>query len=77
MKPGDLVRYSSEPHSELRARGMVGLVLSEAYIPEESEWVETSPIVDVMWNMDRGLSYPAGDVTWDYVDEIELINETQ
>ena len=71
--PGDLVRYSLYPHYELHMSGMIGLVVSGSYVPKEPEWVESIPVVDVIWNTDRGLSYPAGAVSWDYVDELEII----
>ena len=75
MKSGDLVKYSAYPHYELHMSGMVGLVISEAYVLNDPGWVETSPVVDVVWNADRGISYPAGTVSWDYVDELEPVNE--
>ena len=74
MKPGDLVRYSAYPHYELHISGMVGLVVSVSYVLDDPGWVETSPVVDVIWNMDRGINYPAGTVSWDYVDELEMID---
>ena len=73
MKPGSLVRYSTFPHEELHLSGMVGLVLSEAYILDEAGWVESSPVIDVIWNMDRGISQPAGTISWDYIDELEVV----
>ena len=75
MKPGSLVRYSAYPHYELHMSGMLGLVVSESYVPKEPGWVESIPVVDVIWNKDRGLSYPAGTVSWDYVEELEVICE--
>lgn len=77
MKIGDLVKYKKFPHEELHDSGMVGLVLSEAYCPEhQAGWEEAGMfIVDVMWNIDRGISQPAGSISWDYVDEIERIGE--
>jgi hypothetical protein len=73
MKPGNLVRYSAFPHKELHRSGMVGLVLSEAYIPIVAGWVESSPVVDVIWNVDRGIIQPAGTISWDYVDDLEIV----
>ena len=75
VKPGTLVRYKEYPHCELHASGMTGLVISDSYILDEPGWIDASPVVDVIWNMDRGISNPAGTVTWDYVDEIEDVNE--
>tara|TARA_B100000508_G_scaffold102027_1_gene80439 strand:+ start:142 stop:369 length:228 start_codon:yes stop_codon:yes gene_type:complete len=74
MKIGSLVRYKEFPHKKLHKSGMVGLVLSESYIPAEAGWVETSHVVDIMWNMDRGISIPAGAICWDYVDELEPVH---
>ena len=71
MKPGDIVRYSAYPHYELHMTGMTGLVLSEPYVQEDQYGDLVS--VDVMWNADRGLLYPAGTITWEYVDELEVI----
>ena len=71
MRPGDLVRYSAYPHYELHMSGMIGLVVSASYILD----IEASPVVDVMWNMDRGIFQPAGTVSGDYVDELESVNE--
>ena len=73
MKVGDLVRYSDYPHYELHASGMVGLVVSKEYILEEPGRVESLPVVDVIWNADRGLLYPQGSVSWEYVDELEVL----
>lgn len=71
MKPGDIVRYSAYPHYELHMSGMTGLVLSEPRVQEDQYGDLVS--VDVMWNSDRGLLYPAGTITWEYVDELEVI----
>ena len=73
VKVGDLVRYNDYPHYELHASGMVGLVVSKEYILEEPGWVESLPVVDVIWNADRGLLYPQGSVSWEYVDELEVL----
>jgi hypothetical protein len=73
MKVGDLVRYKKFPHEKLHNSGMSGLIISETYILDEPGWVDASPVVDIMWNMDRGLSYPSGTVSWDYVDELEVV----
>ena len=70
MRPGDLVRYSAYPHYELHMSGMIGLVVSASYILD----IEASPVVDVMWNMDRGIFQPAGTVSWAYVDELEMVD---
>ena len=73
MKPGSLVRYSAYPHYELHKSGMVGLVISRPYVFDEDDWVETIPVVGVIWNMDREISQPAGTVSWDYIDELEVV----
>ena len=71
MKPGDIVRYSAYPHYELHMSGMTGLVLSEPHVQEDQYGGLVS--VDVMWSADRGLLYPSGTITWEYVDELEVI----
>ena len=74
MKPGDIVRYAISPHQELHTSGMIGLVISEAYMPEASlDFDPSEMLVDVVWNMDRGLLYPAGTICWEYRDELEVV----
>lgn len=74
VKPGDLIRYASFPHTELHDGGGIGLVIDEEYTRGKDS---TMGVVNVMWGMDRGLSYPAGSVCWEYVDELEVINESR
>jgi hypothetical protein len=71
VKSGDLIRYTAFPHTELHNSGGVGLVVDEVYTRGKDS---TLDVVDVIWSMDRGLSYPAGTVCWEYVDELEVIN---
>lgn len=72
MKPGDLVRYKIFPHSELHDAGCTGIVLtSPVLVPNycDGDGLET---VDVMWSTRVHLD---GEISWDYVDEIEVISE--
>ena len=71
LKSGDLIRYAAFPHTELHDKG-VGLVIDEEYTRGKDSSIG---VVNVMWSMDRGSSYPAGSVCWEYVDELEVINE--
>ena len=79
MKPGDMVRYKIFPHEELHSSGMTGLVLTAPKIVEDESLMaypeDQLVIIDVIWSADRGLRCPAGTVTWEYVDEIEVIGE--
>ena len=75
VKPGSLVRYKKFPHQTLHSSGMIGLVLSEPQCVSVND--PTLVTVDVIWSMDRGLSYPAGTVSWDYVDELEVVRESR
>ena len=70
MKIGDLARYKPFPPTELHRSGLIGLVISNPYTRGADSSLH---VVDVIWNMDRGLSYPAGTVSWDYIDELEVI----
>ena len=75
MKPGDMVRYKTFPHEELHSSGMTGLVLTAPKIMESAFPEHQLAFIDVIWSADRGLKCPAGTVTWEYVDEIEVIGE--
>ena len=76
MNPGDLVRYSPYPHYELHISGMHGIVVSKPRVLEDQRDYFADPVViDVMWNMDRGLLYPAGTICQEYIDELEVIEE--
>jgi hypothetical protein len=72
MKPGDMVRYKIFPHEKLHNSGMVGVVLSEPYA--NSYWPDMHHAlqVDVMWDRNRGRD--SGQIAWDYIDELEVIN---
>ena len=72
VKAGDLVRYSKFPHEELHMSGIIGLVIRDQY-RHESAYSTEAKIVDVIWNKDRGSSYPAGTICWEFPDELELI----
>ena len=74
MKQGDVVRYSKHPHEELHRSGMMGLVIREAYSPESyPDFDPSEMLVDVLWSDFRGLQYPAGTVSWEYLSEIEVV----
>ena len=78
LKPGNLVKYSSYPHRELHNSNLVGLVITDAYMPEASlDFDPSEMLIDVIWNMDRGLSYPAGTICWEYPSELELVCENR
>jgi len=68
LKPGCLVKYSEYPHYELSNSGIVGLVVSKPYE------MQKLPVIDVIWSSDRGLLYPAGTISWEFVEEIEEIS---
>ena len=72
MKPGDIVRYRIFPHEELHFSGMTGLVISEPYVQECHRGDIVT--IDVMWSEERSDSWGGLNVTWDYVDELEVIN---
>ena len=75
MKPGDMVRYKAFPHEELHFSRLTGLVLTAPKTMESTFPEHQLAYVDVIWSADRGLKCPAGTVTWEYVDEIEVIGE--
>ena len=81
MKPGYLVRYSPFPHEELHKSGMIGLVVSEPYDTGPfflgSDAKDEAHGIDVVWGSDRGRLYPAGIVCQEFVDELEVINESR
>lgn len=75
MKPGDMVRYKIFPHEKLHNSGMVGIVLSEPYANAHWPDLHQALQVDVMWDRARLGGNITGDVvSWDYIDEIEVIN---
>ena len=77
MKVGDLVRYKKFPHEELHDSGMVGLVLSEPHEHSIYKDMECAIQVDVWWARPRSPAWGSTEISWDYVDEIEVINETR
>ena len=63
MQVGSLVRYN-EHHRSLNEVDMVGVVLEvRTFLYLAKAYVK--------WNATR----PQGDTMWDYVDELEVINE--
>ena len=73
MKPGDIVRYRIFPHEELHFSGMTGLVLSEPYVQEDQCGDIVS--VDVMWSEERSSSWGGLNITWDFIEELEVIDD--
>ena len=73
MKPGDVVRYRIFPHEELHFSGMTGLVLSKPYVQEDQYGELVS--VDVMWSEERSSSWGGLNITWDFVEELEVIEK--
>lgn len=75
MKPGDLVRYRKWPHEELHASGITGLVLSDPYEhPLYKQDFDTPVQIDVWWTEERSSAWGNSNITWEYVDEIEVLN---
>lgn len=72
IKAGDLVKYSNFPHKELHSNGMIGLVVRGEH-RHESAYSTEAKVVEVIWNKDRGNSYPAGTICWEFPDELELL----
>ena len=80
IKFGDLVRYKDWPHTELHESGLVGLVICDAY-DQKSSFADGLKVVDVLWGGERSPAWTEPDnlglsITWDFVDEIECINES-
>ena len=73
MKVGDIVRYRIFPHEELHFSGMTGLVLSKPYVQEDQYGDMVS--VDVMWSEERSSSWGGLNITWDFIEELEVIDE--
>lgn len=73
MKPGDIVRYAIFPHEDLHFSGMTGLILSKPYVQEGHRGDIVT--IDVMWSEKRSNSWGGLNITWDYVDELEVIDE--
>jgi len=70
---GNLVRYRSFPHSELHKSGMTGVIVGTPRLPHWTTNTDAPLVVDVVWSMNRGRSYPAGTPVWDYVDDLEVV----
>ena len=66
MKVGDLVKYKSFPHKELSDSSLVGLVI------ERNTFLYLEKVL-VKWNRPR----PQGKSLWEYLDELELVNESR
>ncbi len=73
MKVGDLVRYRIFPHEELHTSGMTGLVLNKPHMTEDHHGIMVT--IDVMWSEERKPS--RGNITWEYTDELEVLNESR
>ena len=77
IKLGDLVRYRDWPHTELFESGLVGLAVSNSYDHLSSDL----QVIDVLWGGERSPAWTEPNalglsITWDFVDEIECINES-
>ena len=72
MKPGDIVRYAIFPHEDLHFSGMTGLILSKPYVQECHRGDIVT--IDVMWSEERSSSWGGLNITWDYVDELEVVS---
>lgn len=76
MKPGDLVRYKMWPHEELHKSGMTGVVLNGPYLHStygrRHEWETTQ--VDILWDRERTAAWGSNNITWEYEDELEVID---
>ena len=75
MKTGDLVKLAKFPHTELHKSDLSGLIIDGPYVRAEKMSLH---VVDVLWNQmrpqTRGISIA---ITWEYVDELEVINESR
>ena len=69
MKVGDLVKYRRYPHESLQH--LLGLVVDIE--DEDSGYVRG---ISVIWNQDRNRG-PANTAMFEYVDELEVINESR
>jgi len=67
VKVGDLVKYKRYPHESLQH--LLGLVVDFA----PGDYYGTRAMF-VIWNRDRNRG-PANTVMFEYVDELEVINE--
>ncbi len=75
MKTGDLVKFSKFPHTALHKSDLSGLIIDGPYVRAEKMPLH---VVDVMWNQMRPQTRgnPIA-ITWEYVDELELISESR
>ncbi len=72
MKVGDIVRYARFPHEELHTGGMNGLILAGPY---QGVCRKGDHQVDVMWSSPRDhAEIRGGEITWEYMDELEVLN---
>ena len=67
MKVGDLVKYKRYPHKSLQH--LLGLVVD--FAPGD---YNGSRAMFIIWNQDRNRG-PANTVMFEYVDELEVVNE--
>ncbi len=74
MKVGDIVRYTAFPHEELHKSGMTGLTISDPYTSRSTGGFD---LIDVMWSERRSPSWDNSNITWEYVDELEVIYESR
>jgi len=72
MKTGNMIRYAPFPHEELHKSGMTGLVISDPYTERATRDLH---LIDVMWSKVRSSSWGSQSITWEYVDELEVIDE--
>ena len=73
MKLGSLVIYRAYPNLELREAGITGLVLSSPYQLTGASPGDNLPVVDVLWSETRSPAWGNSQITWDFVDELEVI----
>ena len=75
MKTGDLVKFAKFPHTELHKSDLSGLIIDGPYVRSDHRPLH---IVDIMWNKARPQTrgMPVS-ITWEYVDELELISESR
>ena len=74
MKVGDIIRYASFPHEDLHKSGMTGLTISDPYNSRSTGGFD---LIDVMWSERRSPSWDNSHITWEYVDELEVIYESR
>ena len=73
MKVGDLIRYSKFPHEELHNSGLTGIVISDPYFEKPMSTSSNLHLVDIMWSEPRSPAWGNCHVTWEYVDELEIL----